>query len=874
MGYLYSQASQLIVLAVTAVIIAYYIWILAYSGEDRSTGKKQQAVRIAAACGASVSAVFLSLIISYHKVYKNDGLEGVFNAFFEIEFYKSILFSLLFATAELILFRVSVRLKRKLPLSGAFAISGRQRIFVTLVVMCGLTVAFFVCTGAKNNYYTIGFNEVCSNNKTIVADKDMGLICDYIELCNWGKKTVDISGLYLSDDENNLSELKLDSVTLAPGQLKLVLLDDSAGMSINKRGETLYLSDEKENIISVLEVPKSPKDAAYAYDGSTAEWGFYTCTPGVANDEAEPVDGSVITAPVLSAASGFYDEEFKLSIEAGEGAKIYYTLDCRRADENGEVYTEPILIKNVCDEPNTWHSISGVLPWYENDWSENVDKCVVVRAVAVSSNGEMSDETIATYFVGMDKYKDIPLISLVPDYDDFFSEEDGIYTVGNDPSSPNFYIRGEESEREAYFEYFGKNDTHFAQDVGIRIFGGTSRNQLQKRFTLFARKMYSDTDLIDFVFFGDGRKYKKLALRDGFANMISQEIMRGSRVLTVDSTPVTVFLDGEWFGDTYLQTKINAEYIAKEYNVDKDNIILIKNGEVAEGYEDELSTIWDVFNYVQNTDFSDEEAYKELCDRIDIESYIEFICANLYLANMDYYETHNFAVWRTRQQDGSQYGDCKWRFIMYDLDSLDHNIIMLDIWGADSLSDVNSFTAHLFTDEHYCFEYSMIYSALKKNKEFMEHFLCVYSDMLNFELSKERIEELLIENGETLEWNYGFFQDRNEKVLGHIAQEFGFSGDTVKINITIDEPEGGCVQINTRTTDSKTNEWSGEYLVEVPLNITAVANEGYEFAGWTGDTELCKDALTSGTVNDKSEALVVEPDKEVIELHAKFRKVE
>ncbi len=49
MGYLYSQASQLIVLAVAAVIIAYYIWILAYSGEDRSTGKKQQAVRIAAA---------------------------------------------------------------------------------------------------------------------------------------------------------------------------------------------------------------------------------------------------------------------------------------------------------------------------------------------------------------------------------------------------------------------------------------------------------------------------------------------------------------------------------------------------------------------------------------------------------------------------------------------------------------------------------------------------------------------------------------------------------------------------------------------------------------------------------------------------------
>lgn len=133
MRYLCKLIPLCIALGVCTLIIAYYIWLLAYSGEDRSTGKKQQLTRIAAALGASVFAVFLSFSISYFKIYRNDGLRGVYKAFFEIEFYKSLLFAFLFSTVEIVLFRLLVTLKRKLPVSGAFAISGgsvflRQRL--------------------------------------------------------------------------------------------------------------------------------------------------------------------------------------------------------------------------------------------------------------------------------------------------------------------------------------------------------------------------------------------------------------------------------------------------------------------------------------------------------------------------------------------------------------------------------------------------------------------------------------------------------------------------------------------------------------------------------------------------------------------------
>lgn len=873
MRYLCKLAPLSGAVGVLVILITYYIWFLSYYGQNRSRKKRQRITEIATALAASVFVVLLSLFISYIDVYRDDGLHGVYRTFFGIKYYKSILLAFVSATVGIFFLRLVSTGKRKLPLSEAFVITGRQRMLGATVIICWLTATFFIWTGEKSNYYTIRINEVCSDNRTIVLDEGTGLICDYVELYNWGNNTVNLDGLYLSDDKNSLLDMQLDACKLEPGGMTIVLLDDNADFSISRHGETLYLSDGNENIISMVEVPASSADAAYSYDSRTDSWNFCTATPGVSNDVAEIVDDRVVSAPVLSAASGFYDKDFELTIEAEEGTTIYYTLDCRRADENSLVYTEPVLITRVCDEPNRWHSIKGLILWDGNDWSENVDKCVVVRAIAVSDDGRASDETIATYFVGMNEYKDRTVISLVPDYDDFFSDE-GIYTVGADALNPNFFMTGEESEREAYFEYFGEDGAYYSQNLGIRIFGHTSRNQLEKRFNLYARKKYSDSNIVDYTFFGEGKKYKKLALRNGFSNMLSQEIMKDTRVLTVDSMPVTMFLDGELYGDTYLQVKLSADFIAKKYNVNKDNIILLKNNSVETGNEDEIKLYSDILKDLFKNDYSGPEAYKKLCDKIDIESYIEFTCANLYLANMDYQqEGHNFAIWRTRESENSQYGDCRWRFIMYDMDSLDYIYVMLKLWGVQSVSEVNSFTAHLFGSEEYSFQNSIIYSALKENKEFMQHFLEIYSDMLNFEFSKEHIEDVLDDYGETLDWNYGFFKDRNKYVLEHIAEEFKLSGDTVTINVTVAEPEGGCIRVNTRRTDAGTEKWSGEYPVEVPVSIEAIPESGYEFVGWTGDLSSCSAVVPDGDTGS-SEVIAVIPDKEVIELHAIFRKTE
>ena len=63
----------------------------------------------------------------------------------------------------------------------------------------------------------------------------------------------------------------------------------------------------------------------------------------------------------------------------------------------------------------------------------NVDKCTVIRAIAIDKWGRKSDEVSATYFVGFDKktgYDNVEYVSLYSNPKNFFDYKDGIYVTG------------------------------------------------------------------------------------------------------------------------------------------------------------------------------------------------------------------------------------------------------------------------------------------------------------------------------------------------------------------------------------------------------------------------------------------------------------
>ena len=138
-----------------------------------------------------------------------------------------------------------------------------------------------------------------------------------------------------------------------------------------------------------------------------------------------------VNAPEFSAESGFYTSDFSLSLSADADCKIYYTTDGSAPTTESTLYSGNIMIKNRSSEPNQYASITDVS--HDEYVPPAVTKGTVVRAIAVDSNGNISDEVSKTYFCGIDienQYNGFPVLCVTANPDDLFGYENGIYVRG------------------------------------------------------------------------------------------------------------------------------------------------------------------------------------------------------------------------------------------------------------------------------------------------------------------------------------------------------------------------------------------------------------------------------------------------------------
>jgi hypothetical protein len=137
-------------------------------------------------------------------------------------------------------------------------------------------------------------NEVMSSNSSTIADEH-GDFDDWIELYNYGSAPINLSGLYLSD--NNSSPLKwaLPNMIIQPGDFMLVWADSDiaqgllhTNFNISAGGETIYLfrqSGEVLQHIDQIALPALPTDYTFgrAQDASLPWTLFWFPTPGASN---------------------------------------------------------------------------------------------------------------------------------------------------------------------------------------------------------------------------------------------------------------------------------------------------------------------------------------------------------------------------------------------------------------------------------------------------------------------------------------------------------------------------------------------------------------------------------------------------------------
>ena len=390
-------------------------------------------------------------------------------------------------------------------------------------------------------------------------------------------------------------------------------------------------------------------------------------------------------------------------------------------------------------------------------------------------------------------------------------------------------FRSKNYETDCIAELLEGDNEIINQQMGIRIQGSSNRKFAKKRFILVSREEYSGSELFDAEIYENTVTHSVMFKWD-LTDAMTADIVLDRSVAVQRSKPIRVFLNGEYWYDCYMLERYDSQYFYEYYGV--DTVLMTKNGWSDEDSEKKWKgeTYSEFLEWISTNDFSKDEIWRELETKIDVQSYIDYIVTNYYLCNWDFSEYKNYVMWRSDTADmTSDYEDARWRWCIYDIDTLPYTVGVMHVENAAELNVFSCYSPYI---ERRVTE-TLLFSTFKKSEIFRERFVTSFMDMLNNNFSEANVEKVLEKYGYDLDWQNGFFRLRPSYAVEHLADEFNLQGTINSIKITVDNPEGGKVQINTSVIDLSSGSWEGKYFSDYPITITAYPNEGYVFKGWT-----------------------------------------
>ena len=588
-------------------------------------------------------------------------------------------------------------------------------------------------------------------------------------------------------------------------------------------------------------------------------------------------------SPIIAIPSGFYPEAFTVSIAArGPHETIHYTLDGSIPTIDSPVYTQPIEITDRAKEPNTISTIPTISYRYRPPIG-SVSKITTLRARSFNNLSKAASEVVTqSYLVGkhlLDHYS-LPIISLVADPKDFFDPVTGIYVTGHEEEvaasseedyffwPANYHHRGQEWERPIYVEIFNTQGTlEYSQSAAVRIHGGASRSFRQKSLRLIAGNEHDPNRTFNYPLFpdlfddsGENRidSFHTFILRNAgtdfgatfMRDVLIQGLVDHTQIATQATRPVIVFLNGEYWGLYFLYEHYSEHYFLDHYGIQPENLfILDRDGDLFYGAPKDREHYQDMLDYINSHDVEDPLVYAEVSKLIDIENFIDYQITQIYAGHSDW-PTTNIKYWRSRTTttDPEYFGpdDGRWRWLLFDLD---HGFSDFNYNGIEHAADENYPTT--------------IFRSLAMNSEFQVLFLNRFADHLNTTFTTERVIQEINQIQATLEpemqeqidrwhssgrsmeeWHANveelrlFAHKRPEIMVRDLIQFFNLDG-TFTLSSRFDH---GYLRINgvetLLTTPGVQNpgSFSGIYFQNIPITITAIPDQGYQFSHWEGST--------------------------------------
>lgn len=541
-------------------------------------------------------------------------------------------------------------------------------------------------------------------------------------------------------------------------------------------------------------------------------WVYYgEPTPGSANNTPHSTITEKAQNIEVSMQSGFYETGITLALSTPSStADIRYTLDGSRPGSSSQIYSTPISINST----------------------------TVLKARAIEVGLLPGGIQSESYFIGEEVT--IPTISLVAEPPTLWDADIGIYE--------NEYKQREIPVSIQYYDT--EANLEFDIDAGARLGGLNIWTKAQKPFTIYTRdrfgydlitsQIFMDKPITDFsriVFRNGGDDWEETLLRDPMTGSLVKGMMDCGYMAF---QPASLFLNGEYWGIHNIREKYNDRYFFENFGVDPDNIDHLEYGATQSGtrlltIEGDQIEYDDFIAFVQSNDLDIPGNYSQLNQRMNIDGFIDHVVMTLYCANTSW--GHNREWWRPRAGDG------KWQWLIVDLDR-----------GFNPANISTNLLDNLLEDY-------LLFQYLMDSQHFQERFLQRAAAHINNTFQASRIESIVDSLSNLIRdemprhidrwgsqggiasmttWENElqaiktFAQNRPGNIFSQFIGELSLDG-TIELNTATYPSEGGYIHIN-KVPQLSENE-TGTYFKNQPIQLTAVPAPGWEVLGWSGISE-------------------------------------
>lgn len=629
-------------------------------------------------------------------------------------------------------------------------------------------------------------------------------------------------------------DISLQSVDFNSLTTKFVMPTDKitfhTNFKIGSSGETIYLYDPSGILISNLTVDGTDVDHSVGRvpDNSTSIEIMAVPTPDSTNDFSLLYNG-YLAEPIFSVSSGIFTNPVNVSIVnmSGGSSVIRFTTDGSDPVDTSDIYDgNPIFL----------------------------DSTVVLKAKCFDSLYLPSKLTAASYLFNIDH--STPVISIITADSNLYGTQ-GIF---------DNWAR--EWKKPAYTDYFDSTGfLIFSQRSGIKIDGGAGGSRKKPQHSM--RMMMGDGVLGDGAVYynfipnrGTRNKYSNFYLRNGsnmylrfpYKDAAQVQMMAGATKVYYSSwRPVTVYVNGGYFGLYELREKIDNEYFQTLEGADSISLLSMSfwNGQWLRALEGSEFEYFDAYEKFCAIDPADNGFWTSADSLFDLEYYTDYVIAQSWMGNSDWPD-NNIKIYRSNKTG------FRWRFCVIDQEWA------MNPYGWNDCT-YNSINAMMLEDTTWT--YLNIWRKSMANGQFKNYFINRYADVMNTSYLYERLDE--IENTmfnltapemdqhfekwkDTLDhdslllayyFNHYTFQSQLQQRTDYVREDIRFHYSlTNLVDLTLDVFPLGAGKIHISTITPEDYPWNGIYFNGVPIKIEAIEEPGYTFSHW-GNNGLISDTL-------------------------------